>query len=251
MKRITLFLTLVVLTIILTACKTKTNSMEQIQDKDITETQWNLDKKFNLNLKIRTNNGKMYRWNRIYFYALVDEDVELIEHIFDFWDGTKIMCGWTCVDVSHAYKASWIYPVSLTVTDKNWIKKTITREITIEEIFKPIAAFRIFNSDWFYIQSSDICKIDDGEWGYIKEPSFPIKRFSNFIIDANISVNTKWETGTLEYFFKKMDDTEYYPSDNGLYEWNLDVLGCYRINVMVIDKDSWEKDENWIRFNVK
>ena len=134
-------------------------------------------------------------WGFAFFVVVllfVFSSFDVDSSLWNFWDGTKSISSESAIDTQHIYWRRWIYPVQLTVTNMDGEYNTVTEKAFIWEIDYPIAAYSVLNSNSFYIQSSDKCRIEYESWSYNEEEAYPIDRYAKVTINPSRSVNTKW-----------------------------------------------------------
>jgi len=189
-------------------------------------------------------------WKTLQFKSTVNRPVW--DYSWSFWDGTPVINSQSATDTQHTYWSRWIYSVKLTVSDKDWDENTVTEKAFVWEIDFPIAAYRVTNSKWFYIQSSDVCKIENAEWNYDKEEAYSVDRYSKITINPWISVNTKWTSAWLRYVFEK--EAISWPNQSktsNQFTTTFSEVGCHYVDLTVIDSNVGKQDKVRIWFNVK
>lgn len=194
--------------------------------------------------------GPVIRWKTLQFKSSVNQDVW--DYSRDFWDGSMPINSESATETQHVYRKRWIYPVKLTVTNADWEYNTINERAFIWEIDNPIAVYKVVNDKWFYIQSSDTCKIENKEWNYDTEAAFPVDRYAKFTINPWQSVNTKWTTNWLQYVFEKeeMAGSNQAKTTNQL-STTFNQIWCHYVDLTVKDSNVWKQDKTRIWFNVK
>lgn len=189
-------------------------------------------------------------WKTLQFKSTVNREVR--NYSWNFWDGTKSMSSAKATDAQHTYGKKWIFSVRLTVSDKDWDSNTVVEKAFIWEIDYPIAAYRITNSRWYYIQDSETCRIEDGSWGYIKESAYPVDRYAKFNINPSISVNTQWTSNWLQYVFEKEAISwPNQPKITNQFVATFSEVWCHYVDLTVKDTNIWKQDKVRIWFNVK
>ena len=174
----------------------------------------------------------------------------VIDYNWNFWDG-KNKDGSNLVNTEHRYEWKWVYSVSLEVSDKDGDSNKVVERVFIWEIDYPIAAYRIKDSKWFFIQASETCVISwkDGK----KVEAYPVDRYAKFTVDPSISVNTKWYSNWLDYVY----ELEWLMWENKaktntkVLTHNFGLTGCHFIDFSIKDQNSWEPDGTRIWFYVK
>lgn len=188
------------------------------------------------------------RWKTMTFKSAINQPV--ITYSWDFGD-KKTMNSEFASQVEHVYAQKWVYIVNLTVYDKEWNFNTVTERVFIWEVEYPIAAYRVKDSKWFYIQASDTCNIT--QWSStVSQQAYPIDRYASLSIDPSISVNTQWNSNWLEYVYEPewlMWNDRALVRKELWYRFNL--TGCHYIDLTVKDSNIWKQDKTRIWFNVK
>ena len=188
-------------------------------------------------------------WLPLDFISKVNKPV--VGYSWDFWDNSSN--AWEHASkISHEYKESWIYNISLSVNDKDDFN-TVKEKVFIWEINSPIAAYRIKDVDWNYIQDTDTCRIEYKSWNFNTEPAYPIDRYQHFTIDPSISINTKWNSNWLDFTFSKEQlvwSDKIFQNKRSLNE-SFNQLWCHYIDLAVYDQNGWGMDKTRIWFNVK
>ncbi len=187
-------------------------------------------------------------WKVMQFKSTVNRPV--INYKWDYGDKTTTNSQYAS-DVEHTYGQRWIYTVNLTVYDSGWNYNTVAEKVFIWEIEYPIAAYRIKNSKWFYIQASDTCKITWSN-GLQEVDAYPVNRYANFTIDPRISVNTQWNSNWLTYVFEPESImwTNLATIKSDLTH-KFSLTGCHYVDLTIQDSNVWKQDKVRIWFKVK
>ena len=190
------------------------------------------------------------RWKTLQFKSTVNAPV--INYVWNYWDWTNTNSQYA-TNTSHIYSQKWIYTVTLTVYDMQWNSNTVTEKVFIWEIEYPIAAYRVKDNRWFYIQASDSCIIE-WEWGVkTTQDAYTIDRYKNFTIDPSISVNSMWNSNGLKYVFEKesLAWLSQAVTNKQQYNDNFKLVWCHYVDLTIQDSNIWKQDKVRIRFNVK
>lgn len=190
------------------------------------------------------------RWKTLQFKSTVNSPV--INYVWKYWDWTTSDSQYA-TNTSHIYGKKWVYTVTLTVYNTQWNSNTVTEKVFIGETDEPIAAYRVKDNKWFYVQDSDSCEIVWEWWTNIIEKAYPVDRYKNFTIDPSISVNTKWDSNWLKYIYEKESIVwESHATTNKLqYTDKFSLVGCHYVDLTIQDSNVWKQDKARIRFNVK
>ena len=207
-----------------------------------------IDVQSTLRPEIEAIPGAITRWKEMQFKATVNQANTISTYMWNFWDwATKD--SQFATDVTHIYWQRGVYPVTLTVYDKDGNQNTVTERVFIWEVEFPIAAYRVTNSQWFYIQASDECKIEGSD---IPQLAYPIDRYSSFTINPSISVNTQGNSRWLSYVFEP--ESLVGPNKatfQSSFTHKFNQVGCHYIDLTVQDSNIWKQDKTRIWFNVK
>lgn len=208
-----------------------------------------IDVKSTLRPEIEAIPWAITRWKELLFKSTVNQPV--INYVWNYWDKTNTNSQ-NAVNVTKIYAERWIYTVTLTVYDKEWNYNTVTEKVFIWETDYPIAAYRIKNSKWFFIQASETCKIQTNSWGYVTQDAYAIDRLENFNINPSISVNTQWNQNGLKKVF---EPEAVFGSNSSMERSELNhkfsLTGCHYVDLAVMDTNVWKQDKTRIRFYVK
>ena len=184
------------------------------------------------------------------FKSTVNRDVR--DYSWNFWDWTPSISSESAKETEHRYQRRWIYSVKLTVQDKNDDYNTVVEKVFIWETEQPIAAFKVTNSKGYFIQSSDTCRIENGQWDYDKEEAYSVDRYEKISINPSISVNTKWTSQWLKYVFEK--EALVWASEAKITNQlttSFSEIWCHYVDLTVQDTNLWKQDKVRIWFNVK
>jgi len=181
-------------------------------------------------------------WNNINF--IVQSNEEIISYNRDFWDGETISTQTN--KISHKYKTVGTYKVILNVNWSNWTENTISDTVFIWDKNSPIAAYKIYNDKQEIIRQNEECiEIIDGN--KIINPSYKIERYENFIIDPKESVNIKWESTNLSFYFQPRNWEIF---KNSQFKNNFNELWCQFVDFTVEDTSMWINDKVRIWFKI-
>ena len=192
--------------------------------------------------------GAITRWKEMQFKATVNKPDAISTYMWNFWDW-KTTDSQYATDIIHIYWQRWVYPVTLTVYDKAWNFNTVTERVFIWEIEFPIAAYRIKDSRWFYVQASEECKIEGTD---VPQLAYPVDRYASITINPSISVNTQGNSKWLIYVF----EPESLIGDNkatitSTLTHKFSQVGCHYVDLTVQDSNIWKQDKTRIWFSVR
>ncbi len=203
--------------------------------------------------EIKANPNAITRWLELNFNSEINKPV--FDYSWDFWDWTNR--NWQDItSLVHVYAKRWIYTVTLSVYDTGGDYNTVTEKVFIWEVDYPIAAYRVRDSWWYYIQAWDICKVAGSISGqYTTEAAYSVDRYSSFTIDPSISVNTQWTTAKLTsvYQVETVSWTPRISNTNSLspLTQKFNQTGCHFVDLTIADANAWKQDKARLRFNVK
>ena len=207
-----------------------------------------IEVKSTLRPEIEAIPGAITWWKEMQFKSSINKPDVIATYMWNFWDW-QTKDSQFATDVTHIYWQKWVYPVTLTVYDKDWNSNTVTERVFIWEVEFPIAAYRIKNSKWFYIQASDECKIEGSD---VPQLAYPIDRYASFTVNPSISVNTQGNSKGLQYVF---EPESLIWSSKAVFQSTLthkfSQVGCHYIDLTVQDSNIWKQDKTRIWFNVK
>ena len=208
----------------------------------------NIEVQSTLRPEIEAIPGAITRWKEMQFKATVNKPDTISTYMWNFWDW-KVLDSQFATDVKHIYWQRWVYPVTLTVYDKKWNYNTVTERVFIWEVEFPIAAYRVTDGQWFYIQASDECKIEGSN---VPQLAYSIDRYESFTVNPSISVNTQGNSNWLEYVFEPesiIGSTQAIVTSSLTHRFS--QVGCHYIDLTVQDSNIWKQDKTRIWFNVK
>ena len=207
-----------------------------------------IEVKSTLRPEIEAIPGAITWWKEMQFKWTINKPDTIATYMWNFWDW-QTKDSQFATDVTHIYWQKWVYPVTLTVYDKEWNSNTVTERVFIWEVEFPIAAYRIKNSKWFYIQASDECKIEGSD---VPQLAYPIDRYATFTINPSISVNTQGNSKWLQYVF---EPESLIGPNKAVFQSTLthkfSQVGCHYVDLTVQDSNIWKQDKTRIWFNVK
>ena len=169
----------------------------------------------------------------------------IINYQWDFWDGDRRTNQEN--EMKHIYQKVGIYNVNVIVFDNAGNSNSVTQKVFIGETWFPIAAFRIRNSNSFYLQTNEICNVEEN-WVTTNYPAFNIDRYQNITIDPSISVNSKGTNVGLSFYFQPKYE-EIYKQNSFSHRFN--EIGCQFIDLTVDDTSIGKQDHARIWFKVK
>lgn len=191
------------------------------------------------------------RWKEMNFRSYINTWMSIINYVWNYGDGSTTNSE-SAVNTLHIYNQRWVYTVTLTVYDKQWNSNTVTEKVFIWEIEYPIAAYRVQDSKWFYIQSSDTCREVNENGQSVTHYAYPVDRYSKFTINSSISVNTQWNSQGLSAVFQP--EPMYGPSQSisrQTLSHSFSMTWCHYVDLTVKDSNVGKQDKVRIWFNVK
>lgn len=188
-------------------------------------------------------------WKQMKFKSTVNSD-KIYEYAWDFGDSSDNASQFI-TEANHVYGQKWIYDVTLKVTDSEWNWNSVKERVFIWETDSPIAAYKVMDDKWYYLQPTDYCKVESAWWWITEVLAFPVDRYAKFTINPTYSVNTKWNSAGLQYIFSKQailwqDKVQ---KINQLSE-SFSEMWCHYVDLQVSDPNVWKEDKTRIWFNV-
>lgn len=180
------------------------------------------------------------RDNSINFVATVNDVVYSYERDFDDWETRTIQTN----TISHKFSQVWQYNVSLTVYGENNTENTVTEKIFIWDKNRPIPAYDVKNNNSEILESKDTCT-EIINWETIEHNAYQVDRYQTFFIDPSDSVNTKWLTNDLKYYFQPRNWEIY---TRNTYNSSFDELWCTFIDFTLEDTQLWVSETQRIWF---
>jgi len=178
-------------------------------------------------------------WTPISF--VVQSNQKILSYTRNFWDGwnnTLIKTN----RISHTYNRIWTYHVSLKVIWENWDENTITETVFIWEKDYPVVGYRVRNGSNDIIREKDECT----SWNTVY-PAYKVTRYETITLDPSDSVNTKWTTSDLKFFFQPRWWETY---NAGSYRHSFSELWCNYIDLTVEDGAKWVSAKQRVWFKV-
>ncbi len=181
-------------------------------------------------------------WNPINLVAQTNENVLSYRRDFGDWESVSTQTN----RVSHIYKKTWQYRITLTVYGENWNENTITDKVFIWDKNLPMVIYKVIWENQDILRQNEECvEIIDGN--EIINPAYKVERYQNFTIDPKESVNIKWDSANLGFYFQARNSEIY---RNNSFRTNFNELGCQFIDLTVEDLSLWINQKNRIRFKV-
>lgn len=188
------------------------------------------------------------------FESSVNYDSEdIYEYDWDFGDGTN-NAGQFFTKAKHNYSWKWIYTVTLRVTDKEGHRNEVKERVFVWEEGSPIAAFKIKDNNWYFIQATEQCEVESW-WNIEIIDAYPVDRYDKFTIDPSYSVNTKWRLDWLKFAFAKqgimwIDKAK----TTGQLTENFSELWCHYVSLEVYDPNATVNNQTvhetiWFKVN--
>ena len=210
-----------------------------------------LDVKSTLRPQIEAIPWAITWWKNMQFKSMINEiENSIYEYARDFWDG-KSNASELITNADHVYSHKWIFTVTLRITDSEWNWNDVKERVFIWEQDSPIAAWKVKDEGWYYIQATEKCRIEVEDWIFKEIDAYPVDRYAKFTIDPTYSVNTKWNSNWLQYVFSKQAILWVDKSKriNQLTE-SFSELWCHYVDLQVSDTNVWKEDAARIRFKV-
>lgn len=181
-------------------------------------------------------------WNSVNFIVQSNEDI--VNYNRDFWDWETISTQTN--RIVHTYRTVGTYKVTLNANGANWMENTISDTIFIWDKNSPIAAYKMLNDQQEIIRQNEECiEVIDGN--NIVNAAYKIERYENFIVDPKESVNIKWESSNLNFYFQPKNWEIF---KNSQFKNNFNELWCQFVDFTVEDTSMWINDKTRIWFKV-
>jgi hypothetical protein len=123
----------------------------------------------------------------------------------------------------------------------------VTEKVFIGETGFPIAAFRVKNSNGFFLQTTESCSVEENGTA-TTYAAYTIDRYQNITIDPSISVNSKGMSAGLKFYFQPKYESVYQQSS---FSYKFNEIGCQYIDLTVNDTELGKQDYSRIRFKVQ
>lgn len=218
---------------------------EQLVKLTVTDKYWKMseiEKPINVQSTLRPEIAVVPRattwWKPINFRVQSNKKILTYSRNFGDWWTNYIQTN----KITHTFNSIWAYNVSLKVNWENWDENYITEKVFIWEKDSPIAWYKVKNSSNDVIREKDECKVWD-----IVYPAYKVTRYETFIVDPSDSLNTKWTTSNLKFFFQPKYWELYNTSQ---FRHSFSELWCTYIDMKVEDSSMWKYAEQRIRFKV-
>ncbi len=182
------------------------------------------------------------RWNDVLF--VVKSNKKIINYIRDLWDENTH----TIQEdrIKHKYEKAGVYNVKLKVSGENWEENEVYTNVFIWEKNYPVAWYKVLDTQWTILRQNETCP--SLEWNTKQEvPAYQIERQKEIQVDPSISLNTKWDTANLTYYFQPKDDDIIKQT---IYKKKFDELGCTFIDLTVDDSSVAKQSKSRIWFKV-
>ena len=179
------------------------------------------------------------RWTPIKF--VVQSNKKLINYNWNFWDWSNNTLIKTN-KISHIFSKIWTYIVTLKVNGENWDENSITETVFIWEKEFPVVWYKVRNNSNETIRQREECYV----WK-TTVPAYKVTRYESITVDPSDSVNTKWTSSDLKFFFQPKY-WEIYNSTTFTHSFN--ELWCTYIDLTVEDSAKWVNAQQRIRFKV-
>ncbi len=161
----------------------------------------------------------------------VRSNVAIASYDWNFWDGDTRSIQVDTVD--HIYKTTNVYKAKLSVNDGNNMTNEITKNIFIGEKSYPIAGYEITDKTSKTLTQNETCTQSDKDGANsVDVPAYQVDRFSNVSINPKLSVNTKWGSSDLQFYFQPQNKEIY---KQATFSYKFDEIGCHYIDLTAED----------------
>ncbi len=180
------------------------------------------------------------RWWFVKFLAK-SPDAEILE--WDFWDGEKEW--WSKKSITHYYKKSGTFKVTLKVRDKKDNANKITKIIYVSQSEEPFAIINIdakSNSWWWTSAETTTILKNQCEW----KPAYIIDRTISLTLKWWESLNIDWEKSWLDYTWKVWNSKILSGKD---VNYKFDEIWCHKVKLTVTNplKGKSNSTEVWLK----
>ncbi len=172
-------------------------------------------------------------WNPVMFIA---NSKEAISYEWNFWDDNTNVTN--SPKISHTYKKSWTYNVSLTVKWDNNSSNTISRNVYVTYWDSPFALISVKSDNEDYFPTAGGCS---GNEAYL------IDRSKVITLSGENSINTDGNTAWLDYSWRYMNKN----SNQKSFTYKFDELGCFPVSLTVKSQKTWKIHKNTIYIKVE
>lgn len=158
--------------------------------------------------------------------SIVADSKEASIFEWNFWDSsTDTTNVWR---ISHTYKKSWTYDLTLTVRWPKWSDSNfITRKIYVSDWLTPSSSITITKDNEEVLPTDSACDSNS---------AFVLDRASAVTFSAENSVNVDWTTNWLVYSWKYV----WRNSSQQRFSYKFDELGCFPIDLTVKSQKTWK-----------
>ena len=139
---------------------------------------------------------------------------------WDFGDGE--IKWWREEEISHVYKESWVFPVTLKVVDEDDRTNTFTKNVYVWESDSPYAFITLKNPS----NSELLFRNDSCEWN----GAYIIDRVDSIKFSWEESIDITGKSNGLSYSWKLDGDTFY---SSSTFRKKFDELGCFPVQLKV------------------
>lgn len=180
-----------------------------------------------------------YRWQEINFTVKSNEAILNYQRDFGDWDKRIVQVA----NISHVYKKTWVYRVTLSVDAANGNKNEVSSFVFVGEKDFPVAWYVIKWLKQFIRTQDEVCTDVDGSIN----AAYQIDRYSDVTIDPSLSVNSKWEKSDLSFYFQPGGGEIY---NQSVFRYKFDELWCKFVDFTVEDTSIWRNNKVRIWFKV-
>lgn len=146
--------------------------------------------------------------------------------------------------IQHVFSKVWNYKITLTVYGEKWDTNTITETVFIWEKNMPTAAYKLRNWSSEIIKQNEECVESTSQWNVV-HPAYRVFRYNQVTIDPSDSVNTKWTSSDLKFFFKPKYGDIY---NTSTFKHTFSELWCSYVDMTVEDSAMWVSSSQRIWF---
>jgi len=166
----------------------------------------------------------------------------LINYQWDFGDATTRTI--QADRISHIYSKAGVYKVVLKVNGADGMENQVSKNVFVGEKTYPVVGFSILDKAGNIQTQNDECP--DIQWTWVV-PAYRMDRYSDFVVDPSLSVNTKWEKSSLQFFFQPQK-ADIFRQSTFTYKFN--ELWCSYVDLTAEDISISKSDTSRIYFKV-
>ncbi len=147
--------------------------------------------------------------------------------------------------ISHTYTKAGVYKVVLKVYGADGMENEVSKNVFVGEKTYPVAAYTVIDTSSNIQTQNDECPSSEDNIAMV--PAYRVDRYADISIDPSLSVNTKGEKNSLQFFFQPQNG-EIFKQTKFTHKFN--ELGCTYIDLTAEDISLSKSDTTRIYFKV-